>query len=261
MAQRTTARWRPRQIVPAQMAPPNLTEPSAVPDCGEFRGRQPTQMLDSGHSRAMQASLHARTNAWKVSQLKSMQTNGQLFGTDHRQTVWFLHIRCDLGQQLIRRQANRTAQIKSKVALQSRLDLSGEPYCPVGLLFLPCQPAGHFVDRAHCGHGQARFDRSNETLVNHGVEARPGFHDAKSRAEFSGLANHCAGSNAETFRLITGRNTASGFSADGHDSHRLIAKFRANLLLHRGKEGIHVNEQVSQRHCRLPVLLASLAEQ
>ena len=84
------------------------------------------------------------------------------------------------------------------------------------------------------------------------VPFRARLDDLQIRAEPPGFVDGRAGFDAERLRFPAGGDAAGGFRHQRHDDHRPVAQLRPQFLLHRGEEGIEVDEHGMQKRLHEP---------
>ena len=248
MADRAALRGQLGQVVAPQAMPPDRPHELAFPNLAELRGRQLAQLLDRGDSPGRQPLFHPRADAGKIAQRQRVQPRGQFRPLDHCQAVRFLHIGRDFGEHPVRREADRAAQRRSRVAANRRLDSPGQAGGGLRRAVEAGEAAHQLVDREHRQHRQARIHRLHDAVVHPDVFLRAGLDQAEVRAQAAGLGDDRPRFDAVPLGLVAGCDAAGGFRPHRHDSHGATPQLRPQFLLDRREVRVHIHIQVFQAH-------------
>ena len=148
----------------------------AAPHPAQLERRCTPELCDGEDAGAVEPLLHARADAVDLLQFEAEQNLRQVGLGDDDQAVRLLHVRGDLAEKHIGREADRTGEALADLGAQGGFEFEGElardGHLPLGAH----QPARHLVDRAHLLDRHAGVDRLQDTLVIFGVDAVPRLH-------------------------------------------------------------------------------------
>lgn len=209
-------------------------------------------MLDGADADAAQAVLDGWADAAQVAQLEPVQRVRQVGKLDHREPVRLLHVRRGLGQELVRRDADRAADRTVEPLVQRALDALGDRLGVRAFALAAEQPARHLVDGFGFAVRDAVGDRRHRLMVDLDVARRAREHERELGAPRQRLADCRAGADIERLRLVAGGDAAGGLGHDRHDRDRASAQLRPVELLDRSEEGVEVDEQAAQGHAGRP---------
>ena len=109
------------------------------------------------------------------------------------------------------------------------------------------EAAGHLVDGADGGDGQAAFDGLDDAVVVVDVELVAGLDEDDAGADALGVGDHGAGVDAEGLGLVAGGDAAGGVGHHGDHGDGPAAQLGAGLLLDGGEVGVEIDEEPVQR--------------
>jgi len=201
----------------------------------------------------MQPRFHRRPDPAKVAQLECVQCLGQVALLDHVEAIGLVHVRRGLGQELVGRDPDRAGQAGAEALSDRALDVPGDAFRVVAPAFAPEQPARHLIDRGRLAVRNAGGDRLEELLVHLEVARWPRDLQRDVGAALQRFGDAGAGLDPVQLLGFLARGDAAGGRARNRDHRdRAIPQMRRVVLLHRGEEGIEIDEQAAQRHRKWP---------
>lgn len=130
----------------------------AAPDFARLARVQRPEPGHAADAGGIKAPLHVRADARQVAQRQRQDTFGQFVAFDHGQPVGLLHVGSQLGEKLVRRDADRTADALAQPLAETGLDAPREIG---GIVLQPLgthQLAGDLVDRPGPEHRDVAVD-------------------------------------------------------------------------------------------------------
>ena len=207
------------------------------------RGAQLSHAEDTGRLQPLQ---HAFANALHVLQLQGVQPLGQLGLFNHHQPIGLLHVRRQLGQQRVGRNADRAAKANPHAAQHLFFDAFGNRHGFAALAPATRQLAFHLVNRQHLPHGRHALYGSNRAVVKLHIHRMVRFNKHNLGAQAFGIHHGGAGFDAKGFGLVAGSNTAGGGRHDGQHAHRLAAQVRFDLLFDGRKVRVEIDKKTAE---------------
>jgi hypothetical protein len=172
-----------------------------------------------------------------------MELMWQIIMGYNSQTVWLLHIACNLGEEAICRQSDRTAHIPAHPHAYRLLNLPAQDN-GLGNLLLPTgQTAGHFVNRMDLLDRYDSVYSREYLLMKLDVNVWPSLDHLQIRAKLAGDSHLGAGLDAVAFGFIASGNAAGTINHHRGNCHRAVAQPRLKLLFDRRKIRIHIEKE------------------
>ena len=218
----------------------------AAPGCDQHIARRSVQLLHGRDAAGCQSSLHAWTNAVDGRDRQRVQALGNFMRLDHRQTVRFVHVAGQLGQQPVRRNAHRGAHAFAHLGQQCGLDLLRQPHGTLALAPASGQLAFHLVDAHHLQHRHDAVHHRQGLLVYLHIPGMVGQDQHDVRTAALCVRHPRARLDAKGLGLVAGRNAARGIGHHRHHAHRSPAQGRVELLLDRGEVAVEVDKQAAE---------------
>jgi hypothetical protein len=166
------------------------------------------------------------------------------------QPVRLLHVRGDLGQIAVRREADRAPQGGPGVPLHRQFDLSGKLERVQQILLSPHQRTGHLVDRKNSRHGNTKLHRLDDAMVIVDVLLVAGLDELETGAHPLCVPDLDPRLNTEDPGLVAGGDAARRIGHYGNDGHGLAAEMRLELLLNRSEIAVQIEKEPAHQRLR-----------
>ena len=109
------------------------------------------------------------------------------------------------------------------------------------------EAAGHLVDGADGGDGDAAFDGFDDAVMEFGIELVARLDENDLGAQALGVCDDGTGFDAEGLGLVAGGDAAGGIGHHGHHAHGPAAQLGTGFLFAGSEVGVEVDEKPVER--------------
>ena len=174
---------RRRRHVLAAQARIHALALDAAPDAAQLRLGRGVELPHRVDAAGAQAALHVSADAHEIGELQPQQARRHVGVLQHHQPVGLLHVRGDLGEKPVGRDADGAGEARAGLAGDRRLDAARARHRLLARRERRGEFAEHLVDRQDIDHVQARLDDLDEPAVVLDVERGARLDDGDAGAQ------------------------------------------------------------------------------
>ena len=171
------------------------------------------------------------------------QSFGQNVQRQRDQAVGLLHVAGHFSQIAVGGQSDRTAHHGADALQDAPLHLASQFHGRHQRPLPAHQPAGHLVHRHHRRHRQAALHGLDDAVMILDIQLVARLDQHQAGTELLGVGDHDAGFDAKSLGLVTGCKATGCVGHHGHNGHWAVAQLGPGVLFHRGKIGVHIDEE------------------
>ncbi len=201
------------------------------------------ELIHGADAGGVEALFHACADAGQVAGRELAECGVEDVWRKGDEAVGLVHVRGDFGEVAVGCEADGAAEGVSGMGADGGFDVAGKLEGVQERLLATDEAAGHFVDGADGGDGDAALDGLDDAVVVVDIDIVTGLDEGDRRAESAGFRNLGAGADAACLGLVGGGDGTGGVRHDGNDGDGAVAEVGAELLFDGGEVGVEVEEE------------------